>query len=71
MISDRKSQFTAELMKELNKILRIEMKLLTLFHLQTDCKRTTNSKVQSSKYKDFYIFSDTLFAQPQLLLTFS
>jgi len=36
VISDKRSQFAAELMKELNKILGIEMKLLISFHLQTD-----------------------------------
>jgi len=36
MISNRELQFTAELMKELNMMLGIEMKLLTVFHLQTD-----------------------------------
>ena len=36
MILDRRPQFTAELIKELNRILDIEIKLLTLFHLQTD-----------------------------------
>jgi len=36
MISDRGLQFAAELTKELNKMLGIEMKLSTSFHLQTD-----------------------------------
>jgi len=36
MISNRELQFTAELMKELNMMLGIEMKLLTVFYLQTD-----------------------------------
>jgi len=36
VISDRKLQFVAELIKELNKMLGIEIKLLTSFHLQTD-----------------------------------
>ena len=34
IISDREPQFVAELTKELNKILRIETKLLTAFHSQ-------------------------------------
>ena len=34
IISDRGPQFVAELTKELNKILRIETKLLTAFHSQ-------------------------------------
>jgi len=36
VILDERSQFAAELMKKLNKILGIEMKLLISFHLQTD-----------------------------------
>jgi len=33
---DRGPQFAAELTKKLNKMLRIEIKLLILFHLQTN-----------------------------------
>ena len=36
IVSDRRPQFAAELMKELNKILGIEMRLSTTFHPQTD-----------------------------------
>ena len=36
IISDRGLQFVAELMKELNEILGIKTKLLTVFHPQTD-----------------------------------
>ena len=36
VVSDRRPQFAVELTKELNKMLEIEMKLLTVFHLQTD-----------------------------------
>ena len=36
VISDRKLQFAAGLTKELNKILGIETKLSTAYHLQTD-----------------------------------
>jgi len=36
IISDRGPQFTAGLMRELNKILRIKSKLSTAFHLQTN-----------------------------------
>jgi len=32
IVSDRGPQFVAEMMKELNSMLGIEMKLLTLFH---------------------------------------
>ena len=36
IVSDRKPQFAAELTKKLNEMLGIEIKLLTLFHSQTD-----------------------------------
>jgi len=36
VISNRSPQFVAELTKELNKMLGIEMRLSTVFHLQTD-----------------------------------
>ena len=36
MVSDRKSQFAAELTKELIRMLGIEMKLSTSFYFQTD-----------------------------------
>ena len=36
IISNRGPQFAAELMKELNKMLGIKTRLLTVFHLQTD-----------------------------------
>jgi len=36
VVSDKGPQFAAELMKELNKMLEIEMRLLTAFHLQTN-----------------------------------
>ena len=36
MILDKGPQFAVELIKELNKMLKIEIKLLTCFHLQTD-----------------------------------
>jgi len=36
VVSDRGPQFAVELTKELNKILGIETKLLTIFHPQTD-----------------------------------
>ena len=35
-ISNREPQFTVELMKELNNMLRIETRLLMVFYLQTD-----------------------------------
>jgi len=36
VVSDQKLQFVAELTKELNRMLEIETKLLTLFHPQTN-----------------------------------
>ena len=36
IVLDREPQFAAELMKELNRMLEIETKLLTTFHPQTD-----------------------------------
>ncbi len=36
VISDRRPQFAVELTKELNRMLRIKMMLLTFFYLQTD-----------------------------------
>jgi len=36
VVLNRGSQFAAELTKELNKMLGIEMRLLTVFHLQID-----------------------------------
>jgi len=36
IVLDKGSQFTTEIMKELNKILGIETRLSTLFHSQTD-----------------------------------
>jgi len=36
VISDREPQFVVGLIKELNKILRIEIKLSTAFHLQIE-----------------------------------
>ena len=36
IVSDRGPQFVAELMKELNQMLRIETRLLTVFHSQMD-----------------------------------
>ena len=36
IISDRGVQFVAEMMKELNNLLGIQTKLLTVYHLQMD-----------------------------------
>jgi len=45
VISDRKPQFVTELMKELNEILGIEIKLSTAIYSQTD--RENKSRCQS------------------------
>ncbi len=36
MVLDRRPQFTAEIIKEMNKMLGIEIRLSTLYHPQTD-----------------------------------
>jgi len=36
IVSDREPQFAVEMIKELNNMLEIEIKLLTLFYLQTN-----------------------------------
>ena len=45
----RRPQFAAKLTKKLNKILGIEMKLSTLFHLQTD-SRTERMNQELEQY---------------------
>ena len=55
MISDRGPQFTAGLIKKLNEMLRIETKLSTAFHLQTDKQiERTNQKLE--QYLRMYIY---------------
>ena len=46
---DRESQFVAEMMKELNNILGIEMKLSTSFYSQTD-KQTKYMNQELEQY---------------------
>ena len=54
MISDRGPQFAAKLIKELNEILRIEIKLLTAFYLQVDGQmERTNQELE--QYLRIYI----------------
>ena len=54
MVSDRGPQFVAELMKELNKMLRIKTKLLTAFHPQTD-GQTERMNQELEQYLRFFI----------------
>jgi len=53
MISDRGLQFAAELTKELNKMLEIETKLLTIFHPQTD-GQTERMNQELEQYLRFF-----------------
>ena len=54
MISNRGLQFTVELTKKLNKMLGIEMKLLTLFHLQTN-SQTERINQELEQYFQFFV----------------
>ena len=54
MISDRGPQFMAELTKELNKMLEMKMKLLTVFHPQTD-RQIEQMNQELEQYLRFYI----------------
>ena len=54
VILDRRPQFAAELMKELNEMLEIEIKLLIAFHPQTDGQiERTNQELE--QYLRMYI----------------
>jgi len=53
MILDRGLQFVAELMKELNEMLRIKTKLLTAFYLQTD-RQTERTNQELEQYLRIY-----------------
>ena len=54
VISDRGLQFMAELTKELNRILGIEMRLLTVFHPQTD-GQTERINQELEQYLKFFV----------------
>ena len=54
VVSDRGPKFAAELTKELNKMLGIEMKLLTAFHLQTN-RQTEQMNQESEQYLLFFV----------------
>jgi len=54
MVLDRKQQFAAELMKELNKMLGIEMRLSTVFHPQTN-GQTERMNQELEQYLRFFV----------------
>jgi len=54
IVSDRGSQFAAELTKELNKILGIETKLSTVFHPQMD-RQTERMNQELEQYLRFFV----------------
>ena len=54
VVSDRGPQFTAELTKELNRILGIQTKLSTTFHPQTD-EQTERMNQEVEQYLRFFI----------------
>jgi len=54
IISDRGLQFVAELIKELNRMLEIESKISTVFHLQID-KQTERVNQELKQYLRMFI----------------
>jgi len=54
VVSDRRSQFAAELTKELNKMLGIETRLSTVFHPQTD-GQTGQMNQELEQYLMFFV----------------
>ena len=54
VVLDRRSQFTAEMTKKLNKMLEIEIKLLTSFHPQTD-GQTERMNQELEQYLQFFV----------------
>jgi len=54
VVSDRGLQFAAELTKELNRMLSIQMKLLTAFHPQTD-GQTERINQKLEQYLQFFV----------------
>ena len=54
VVLDRGSQFATELMKELNRILEIETRLLTVFHPQTD-GQTEQMNQELEQYLKFFV----------------
>ncbi len=66
IILDREPQFIAGLMKKLNKMLDIEIKLSTAFHLLTD-RKTERTNQELEQYLRIYIDSDKKHGQNSLL----
>jgi len=54
VISDRGPQFAAEITKELNKILGIEIKLSTAYHLETN-RQTKRTNQELEQYLRMYV----------------
>ena len=54
VISDRGPQFAAGLMRELNKMLGIETKLSTVYHLQTD-RQMERTNQELEQYLRMYV----------------
>ena len=54
MVSDRGPQFAAELMKKLNRMLGIEMRLSTAFHPQTD-RQTERINQEIGTFLEHYV----------------
>jgi len=54
IISDRELQFVAELIKELNRMLEIESKMSTVFHLQID-RQTERVNQELKQYLRMFI----------------
>ena len=54
MVSDRGPQFVAKMTKELNRMLEIEMKLSTVFHLQTD-RQIEQMNQELEQYLQFFV----------------
>ena len=54
IVLDRELQFAVEMMKELNNILKIEMKLLTSFYPQTD-GQTERMNQELEQYLRFFV----------------
>ena len=54
MVLDREPQFAAELTKELNRMLGIETRLLTVFHPQTD-GQTEQMNQELEQYLQFFV----------------
>jgi len=54
VVSDRGPQFAAKLMKELNRMLKIETRLSTAFHPQTD-EQTKRMNLELEQYLRFFV----------------